>query len=169
MPHSMKKVLYLLVFLCALCSCDMKGDAQSTPVLSFSVFEHRHDSVTRYFQTQQLSATLYLNDTVAVSDTVSFYIGANGVYNALDSLIVRWDSTAIKATFAVGSDWSKYVDASKSDIPRGRFHFYPYVVSASIPMIYVPVKSGTDTLSIHLANTSTTFGPVSVMFIQPVR
>lgn len=169
MPHSMKKVLYFLVLLCALCSCKMQGDAQSTPMLSFSVFEHRHDSVTRFFQAQPITSTLYLNDTVAVSDTVSFYIGASGVYNALDSLIVRWDTTAIKATFAVGSDWDKYLDVSKSNIAKGRFHFYPFVISASIPMIYVPVKSGTDTLSIHLANTSTSFGPVQVTFIQPVR
>lgn len=169
MPHSMKKIIPFLALLCALCSCKMQGEAQSTPMLSFSVFEHHHDSVTRFFQAQPISSTLYLNDTIAALDTVVFYIGASGVYNSLDSLIVRWDTTAIKATFAVGSDWDKYLDTSKSNIAKGRFHFYPYVVSASIPMAYIPIKSGTDTLSIHLANTSTVFGPVEVAFIQPVR
>lgn len=169
MPHAMKKLLFFFSLLLVFVSCKLKGEAESTPQLSFSVFEHHHDSIVRYFDARPLSSGLYLIDTIAVLDTMAFYIGANGVYNGLDSLIVRWDSTAMKATFAVGSDWSNYIDASKSDIPKGRFHFYPYVQSILVPMVYVPTKPGTDTLSFHLANTSTVFGPVQVTFIQPVR
>ena len=169
MPHTMKKLLFFFCLLIVFVSCKLKGEAESSPILSISVFEHHHDSIIRILSARPLSSGLYLIDTIAALDTMTFYIGADGGFNALDSLIVRWDSTAMKATFAVGSDWNNYLDTSKSDIPKGRFHFYPYVQSILIPMVYVPTRPGMDTLSFHLANTSTVYGPVEMAFIQPVR
>lgn len=116
-----------------------------------------------------ISAGVYSLDTIYALDTMAFLIGANGCYNALDSLVIRWDTTAMQATFAVGADWSNYLDPATTDVAKGRFHFYPYVQRVTLPMLYVPQRAGTDTIVIHLANCSTVFGPVEYTFIQPVR
>ncbi|MCQ2324929.1 MAG: hypothetical protein MJZ58_01900 [Paludibacteraceae bacterium] len=165
----MKKLFPFLILVILFSSCKMQDDAQSTPELAFSFFEHKHGAKVDTILAYPLRAGVYSLDTIYALDTMAFLIGANGRYNALDSLIIRWDTTSIKATFAVGQDWNNFLDPAKTDVAKGRFYFCPYVQRVVLPMLYVPQCAGTDTVVIHLANCSTAFGPVEYTFIQPVR
>lgn len=169
MPHSMKKCIPFFILAILFSSCKIKDDAQSTPELAFSFFEHKHGAKVDTILAYPVRSGAYSLDTIYALDTMAFVIGANGRYNALDSLIIRWDTTSMQATFAIGADWNNYLDPAKTDVAKGRFHFYPYVQSVVLPMLYVPQRAGTDTILIHLANCSTSFGPVEYTFIQPVR
>lgn len=169
MPHFMKKFIPFFILVILFSSCNMQDDAQSTPELAFSFFEHKHGAKVDTILAYPISAGVYSLDTIYALDTMAFLIGANGRYNALDSLVIRWNTTSVQATFAVGSDWNNYLDPAKTDVAKGRFYFYPYVQRVALPMLYVPLRAGTDTIVVHLANCSTAFGPVEVRFIQPVR
>ncbi len=169
MPHSMKKIIPFLILLLVVSSCKMKDDAQSTPELAFSFFEHKHGAKTDTLSAYPLRSGVYVIDTIQPLDTMAFLIGAHGRYNALDSLIIRWDTTAMQTAFAVGADWNNILDPATTDVAHGRFHFFPYVQRVVLPMLYVPQRAGNDTIIVHLANTSTVYGPIEVMFIQPVR
>ena len=166
MPHIMKKLLILFLAFLALASCEWKNEAQSTPMLYFSLFT-RVDSIHKdTLRCTQTSANIILVDSIKVADTVTFVIGADAVYNALDSMSVTWNHNQMNATFAVDEAW---FIAENTDIANGKFKFNPYYRGVNMPMVYVPTIAGTDTITIFLRSTTTAYGPTSMTIIQPVR
>lgn len=166
MPHSMKKVLIFCLALCALTACEMKNEAESTPMFYFSYFIHSNATKTDTLRCVQTASNIITVDTISVADTVSFVIGADAVYNALDSLSVSWNHAKMSATFAVDQAW---FISSSTDVANGHFKFQPYYRGVNMPMVYVPTVSGTDTITLYLRSTTTVYGPTSMQIIQPVR
>lgn len=166
MPHTMKKLLYLSLALLAFVSCKMKNEAQSTPLLYFSIFT-RADSVhTDTLSCSQPSANVIVVDTVNVADTVRFMIGADAMLNVLDSMSVTWDHEKMAASFDVRDEW---FIKEQTDISNGCFKFQPYYRGVAMPMAYVPTASGTHTITVFLRSSTTAYGPTSFIITQPVR
>lgn len=166
MPHTMKKLLYLSIALLAFVSCEMKNDAQSTPMLYFSIFT-RADSVHKdTLNCSMPSANVIVVDTINVADTVTFMIGADAVLNVLDSMSVTWDHEKMTATLNVLEEW---FIKEQTDIPNGSFKFLPYYRGVTVPMVYIPTASGTHTITVFLRSSTTAYGPTSYTITQPVR
>lgn len=166
MPHTMKKIFIFCLAFAALTSCKWKNEAESTPMLFFSHFIHSDSTHTDTLKIQIPSSSLCILDTISPLDTVNFVIGADAVYNILDSLSVSWNHDKMKASFTIKEEW---FITERTDIPNGRFKFQPFYQGVSMPMRYIPLSSGTDTITIFLRSTTTAYGPTKQTIIQPVR
>lgn len=166
MPHTMKKVLILFLALAAITSCNMKNEAESTPMFYFSYFVRSDSTHTDTLYCVQTASNVILVDTACVADTITFGITADAVLNVLDSLSVTWNHDKMSAAFWVKEEW---FIPELTDVANGHFKFQPYYRGVTMPMIYVPTVAGTDTITLFLRSSTTVYGPTSMRIIQPVR
>ena len=163
-----KKFIPFVIVILALASCKPE-DPQFTPQMNFSPFIVYHaDSVqsvdtmlVRYVDDE------YILDTIAIGDTVRYYILLNGVTNELTSFTFATDTNALHFSFSLTDDFTQALDAS-SNLTNGVMNFKPGYAAASFITEYIAKKTGLPKVTLTLSSNSK-FSPTSVAFRQPIE
>ena len=163
-----KFIPFVVILLFVLVSCKPE-DPQFTPQMNFSPFIVYHADSLQSVDTMRVRYVdeEYILDTIAVGDTVRYYILLNGVTNELTSFTLKTDSTVLHYSFSLTDDFTQALDAS-SDLANGVMNFKPGYAAASFITEYIAKKTGLPKVTLTLSSNSK-FSPTSVAFRQPIE
>ena len=162
---------YILITLCAamcLTSCKWDGEPQVSPVISNSYFVAYHPDSLHTFDTLAITVVDKENyiDTIAVGDTVRFYVGLDAVTNQLTSFVVSTDTTVLSLSMLVTSEFRQALEAT-SDPDHGILNFKPGYRAAALPVQYIAKKIGTPKVTMKLSSDSQ-YSPTEISFFQKI-
>lgn len=172
----MKKVAFISLFAAliafALTSCDLEGRYSRTPQLYTTVFYY-HPTDTTMGDTLHVTYNedkgAWLADTIAMTDTVSFYVALNAHANNLTLFEVKYDADALWLEMKTDSI-KKAVDSEQSDFENGKIAFIPGYNYACFPIRYAPRKTGVHDVTMRITSDADLESPTSELsFVQPAK
>ena len=132
--------LFLLpVLAVAMTSCDL--DVASTPTIQFSTVRIR-TSITG------VKDTISLSDSVCIGDTIRLGIAAHGVYNHLESVLAKADTSKVSVALLWNEEQMNLL-TEDSDPQHGSLKFATDTIfGIATVLIYIPKEAGKDTINI---------------------
>ena len=163
---------YIFSILCvALCltSCKWDGEPQVAPVMSNSYFIVFHPDSLHTKDTLGIRVVNNetLIDTIAVGDTVQYYVGLDAVAQQLTSFVVTTDTAGLNLSLLVTAEFRQALEAT-SDPEHGKLDFKPGYRAAALPVQYIAKRPGTPKVTMVLSSNST-LSPSQVTYFQPIK
>ena len=162
-------ILFFVAITLFFTSCKWDEEPQYSPAISNSyIIAFRADSLhTRDTLQFHLINDEYVLDTIAVNDTVLYYVGLDAVTNQLTSFVVTTDTALLSLKLLINSEFQQALEAT-SDPDNGRLDFKAGYRAAALPIRYIAKKSGSAKTMMKLSSTSK-YSPSEVAFFQPIR
>ncbi len=161
-----KKLFPVFLLSLTLVSCLDSIDSDYAPQLVFptTFFRNTTDSV----RLRQDAEGLRL-DTIALGDTIRFYVGFDALGNTLQQAQVSWDSIATDLTFTV-SDGLQNILLPTSDITKGVFDITsnPKVRAISLLVEFVAIQKGTPIITFTVRSDSK-YSPSQIKLKTPIK
>ncbi len=117
-------------------SCDLSGDSNYTPQISFVSYPIKQNGDTIHVKTISGSDELLL-DTISVGDTVTFKLLLNGFSNNLQSLYLVQSADSVSRVVLPRKTAMDSIFTSASDYKNGKFYFQSKIGAVFFPFKYV--------------------------------
>ncbi len=160
----MKKLLFIACAALIFTSCFDENDSQYTPRIGVSPFICNNTDTLNLRQ----ESDGYRLDTITIGDTVRFVTTFDALGNNLLTARITWDTAHAHVSFAsLDADLVNTLLPS-SDTLAGVFNFPKGYQGIYLPVIMIPTKAGSPTLTLT-AESDSKFSPTEIKIKTPIK